>query len=122
MPIKYDVDGSKGVVFEYWSGGISAQDVSEHWARLLSDPDALACATSLADVRDAEPRLTDVELRRLVETIAVPILKGKSWKSAILVQKPVQFGMARQFHIFAEAYSKDAIFTDEKAARDWLGI
>ena len=122
MAITYDVDASKGVVFEYWSGEISARDIAEHLTRLLSDPQALACARSLVDVSEAEPRLTDVELRHLVDTIAIPRLKDKGWTSAILVQKPVQFGMARQFQIFAEVYSKDAIFTDEKAARAWLGL
>ena len=48
------------------------------------------------------------------------MLQGKDWKSALLVEGPRQFGLTRQYQVFAESYSKDAIFHDADSALEWL--
>jgi hypothetical protein len=57
----------------------------------------------------------------LIQSIVHPILAGKDWKTAIVVEKPIQFGIGRQYQVFAGRYSKDAIFRSIEEARSWLG-
>jgi hypothetical protein len=56
----------------------------------------------------------------LIQSIVHPILAGKDWKTAIVVESPLQFGFSRQYQAFADHYSKDAIFRSLEEARSWL--
>jgi hypothetical protein len=120
MGLTYEVDTSAGIVFVYWSGPVTIRDISDHWALMLNDNDALLCGKCFVDVRKSDPRFTGEELRQLVKTVLEPALQGGGWKSAILVEKPVQYGVARQYQVFTETFSEDAIFTDEVAAHEWI--
>lgn len=120
MPITYTVDLERGISEARWTGRITVDDVRDHWTRLLADPDALRFRRSLADIREADFELRGPELDALVRTLMAPALEGRSWKAAIIVEKPVQMGLSRQYQVFAERYSVDAIFTDPDAARAWL--
>jgi hypothetical protein len=40
--------------------------------------------------------------------------------TAILVGSASQYGTARQYHVFADSYSGDSIFSDEFSALEWL--
>lgn len=120
MPITYTIDADAGVIFEVWAGAITAGDLGDYWRAYLADPAVLAVRRTLADLRAADLRFTGAELQALVNREVVPRLGGKTWRTAILVSGPVQFGVSRQYGVFAEAYSRDAIFSDRDAALRWL--
>ena len=120
MTIEYTIDHERSVIFETWAGELTRSDVASHWRRMLADSEALAIHRSFVDLRNARPQFTGVELATLVKTIVIPMLGGKSWKAAILIEKPVQFGVSRQYQVFAESYRQDAIFDDPEAAMSWL--
>ena len=81
---------------------------------------AMSCRRTLADIGDAEIAFTGPELRTLVRTIAEPRLAGRAWTTAVVVGAPVQLGVARQYQVFAENYSTDAVFEDVDEALAWL--
>jgi len=120
MTIEYTIDRERKVIFETWLGVTTASELGSYWRRLLADPEALAVRRTLVDLRNADLEFTGVELANMVESIVIPMLGGKSWKSALLIDKPVQFGASRQYQVFAESYSQDAIFHDAEAAMRWL--
>jgi len=120
MPITYSIDRHNGVIREVWTGKVSATDLAAFWKHLLVDPDALAIRRTLVDLRNCDIAFSGEELLDVITTVAVPRLKGKNWRSALLVGEPVQFGVSRQYQSFAEIYSKDAIFDNEDAAFKWL--
>jgi hypothetical protein len=120
MPIEYQVDKDLNVVLAEWSGDITAHDVESHFRNLVNDPVAFNCAKDLADVRRATFRFKGQDLSDLINRIIVPALKGRKWKTAILVERPDQFGTARQYSSFADTYSIDSIFYDREAALAWL--
>jgi hypothetical protein len=105
---------------EVWNGDVSASDLASHWKAYLADPDVMAIRRTLVDLRNARFSFTGEELSHLVNTIVIPGLQGRDWTTAILVSHPVQFGIARQYHVFAERYSNDEIFHDQDAALEWL--
>jgi hypothetical protein len=50
MSIAYTVDRDRAVIFEHWSGSVSARDLGTYWKRILSDPEV---TTSQARVPDS---------------------------------------------------------------------
>jgi hypothetical protein len=120
MGITYEVDASKGVVFERWLGAIAGPDIVDHWMLLATDKEAMACGRSVADIRECALQVSGEELRYLVTFVLGPVLEGRHWKTAVLVREPVQFGMAREYQTLAGVFKEDAVFTDLPAACQWV--
>jgi len=120
MPIAYSISADEMIIHEKWTGPVSARDLKEYWSRYLQDPKVLAIRRTLVDLRDADILFTGNELSGLVHSIVLPALEGRNWISALLVGKPVQHGVSRQYQVFAEFYSRDAIFDDAATAEKWL--
>lgn len=120
MPISYYIHEQLGIIVETWVGDVSASDLAEYWRNYLANPEVLALRRTLVDLRQAHATFTGRELSDLISTIVDPTLQGRHWKTAIVVDKPVQFGLSRQYHAFAEHYSRDAIFSDPASALQWL--
>ena len=119
-PISYAIDHNLGVIFEVWRGDVTADALRRYWESYLEDPDVLALRKTLVDLRDASIQFTGAELSSLVEAIVVPALKGRTWTTAIVAGQSVQFGVSRQYQVFAEHYSQDSIFHDYDTALQWL--
>src|SRR4051812_28484946 len=120
MPISYSIDHRNGVIVETWTGDIDATELGDHWRRYLADPEVLAIRKTLVDMRHCTVLFTGTQLSDLVRSVVEPNLQGKQWKTAIIVDEPVHFGISRQYHAFAESYSTDSIFDDRDAALRWL--
>lgn len=120
MPITYSIDREQKLITEIWTGEINAECLAAYWQRYLEDPEVLAIRRTLVDLREAEILFKGSDLNRLIQTIVLPVLKGRDWKTAIVVEKSHQFGVSRQYQTFADHYSKDAIFYDVGEARNWL--
>jgi hypothetical protein len=120
MPITYTIDHGKKLMFETWTGEIQAADLAAFWKRLLADPEALEIRRTVVDLRAANIRFNGVDLESLIETIVIPILKDRKWTTAIVVDKPTQFGVSRQYQAFASHYSKDSIFHCTEEAEKWI--
>ncbi len=120
MPITYSVDHSRRVVLVSWTGDVTARDLRSHWKKMLADPEAFAMGKSLADLRMCNLLLTGSELWSLVDKVAIPLLKGRDWKTALVVARSEQYGASRQYQAFASRYSTDAIFEDYDKALAWI--
>ena len=120
MPIQNRLERDARVIIETWSGTITIRDVDEYWHRLLTDPEALELRRTIADLRDADIAFSGAELEALVRRYVVPTLAGRTWRTAIVVAHPVQFGVSRQHEAFAERYSESEIFDDVSKAMVWM--
>ena len=120
MPITYRVDREKNLIEENWYGTITSIDLKQYWKHYLADPAVLEIRRTIVDLREATIKFTGAELNALIESIVLPALKGRDWKSAIVVKEPLQFGISRQYQAFADNYSKDAIFRSAEEAQSWL--
>jgi hypothetical protein len=67
-----------------------------------------------------EGTVTGPELALAVQNFVAPRLTGRRWKTAVLVGTKLQFGMARQYGVYSEAYGTDQIFEDREQALAWL--
>ncbi len=120
MGITYSIDKNLDVIFEVWDGEIIANDLREYWINYLANPDVMKCRRTLVDLRKSIVKIKGDELASLIESIVIPKLGKLKWKSALLVEAPIQIGISRQYNVFAELYSKDEIFHDYDSALKWL--
>ena len=120
MPITYSIDAERGLIFESWSGDVSASDLADYWRAYLADPEVMAIRRTVVDLRDSNPTFTGAELSSLIHNIVFDVLGERDWITAIVVAKPLQFGVSRQYQVFAECYSRDAIFEDPDLALAWI--
>lgn len=120
MPIHYSIQPEEGLVEVVWSGTIDAGHLKTHWQTILTDPEARQLGKSLVDVRRATIGFRGHEMDDLLKSVALPLLGDLKWKSAIIVNNPVHYGVSRQYQVFAEGYNQNAIFHDPDAARAWL--
>lgn len=120
MPIQYQIDALTGIIEETWNGAVTIGDLRAYWTTYLADPEVLALRRTVADLRAAVIEFTGNELDDLVQSLVVPIVGDRVWKTAIVVSHPVQFGVGRQYQVFAGRYSHDSIFDDLHQAKAWL--
>jgi hypothetical protein len=120
MPITYSIDTELGVILEAWQGDVTAADLRRYWEAYLADPRVMALRRTLVDLRQAHILFRGAELSNLVRDVVKPALGGKGWTTAIVVAQAVQFGVSKQYQVFAQAYSRDAIFEDYDEALRWL--
>ncbi len=120
MPCTYFIDHRRHVVFETWTGDVTAAMVKSLWKRYLADPEVLAIRRTLADLRQCNLLLTGRDLSHLVDTVALPGLKGLDWQTAIVVANPDQYGFSHQFHVFGSVFNTNQIFHDYDRALSWI--
>jgi len=120
LPIAYTVDRVHNIINEAWTGTVTAGELAAYWRTYLTDPEVMRCRRTLVDLLDAHIAFTGAELATLIEAIARPAIQNRTWATAILVSAPVAYGVSRQYQVFSEQYSRDAIFTDRDAALAWL--
>jgi len=120
MPIYYEVRPAEGFTAVTWTGAITAADLHRSWSEILADPEVLALGRALTDLRTATLAFSGSDLEHAIQTVAVPVLTHHAWRSAIVVEAPVQYGMSRQYQVFAEQFGEDGIFFDVDAALQWL--
>lgn len=119
MGIAYQVDSDRGLVLTTWDGPIRAADLQAHWSTFLEDLTVLCLRRSVADIRRARIMFTAIELHRLIRTVVTPRMDERGWRTGIVVADPLQFGVARQYGMYAWKYSTDQIFYDPELAAGW---
>lgn len=120
MPISYSVDQQLQIIREEWTGDVGAEDLATYWRAYLADPAVMAIRRTVVDLRRCRILFNGAQLSGMIGSIVVPALQGRDWKTALVVEEPLQFGVSRQYQVFAESFSRDSIFGDPDAALAWL--
>jgi hypothetical protein len=120
MPISYSIDDSNRCIRETWTGMITASDLGAYWRHYLADPIVMTIRRTVVDLRACRILFSGEQLADLVESIVLPLLNGRDWKTALVVTDPLQYEITRQYHMLAESYSRDSVFGTPEAAMEWL--
>ncbi len=103
MPIKYDYDEDKNIVYAYPSGLVSISEISQYFSKLLEDPNVRSGfieAVSLEDVTEFKFSYSDA---LQLPSLFAGVKNKKKHKGTILIgKKDFQFGMARMMSIISE--------------------
>ena len=121
MPITYRIDRDKRLIIETWTGDIFARDLAAYWQSYLANAEVLQIRRTVVDLLASAIRFTGDELSSLIESIVLPALNGREWTTALVVAgDSVEFGVSRQYQVFAERYSEDSIFDNMADAEKWI--
>ena len=120
MPISYAIDREKRCIHETWTGMITAKDLGDYWRHILADPVVMVIRRTIVDLRECRILFSGEQLAELVEGIVLPLLDGKNWRTAIVIGDRAQYEISRQYHVLAESYSRDSIFSTPEAAMAWM--
>ena len=120
MGITYRFDPSLGVVIALGDGLVTPKDLAAYWESRIADRKYFDCRRILVDGRSSTIQFTGNDLHDLLNAILKPVTETHSYRIAILVSSPVQFGTARQFQVFFNELGVSEIFEDETTALAWL--
>jgi len=120
MPVTYHIDASRKLVISKATGILTAADMFVHQARLRSDPMFRPEYSQLADFTEVtEVQVTAEDIRGLAT--------GSPFRArarrALVVPRPVLFGLARMFQAITEGQDAEVRLFDNLAeASRWLGL
>jgi hypothetical protein len=121
MSFTYQIDPQGGII-EIRGAGVITQ--AEYVAGVMSwmiDPLFRPGLDGLCDFTAAESTPTMAELRELIDLVARHTAYVGRVKVAMIVSKPIVFGVARQFASLAEAAQLEVqLFRDRDSAMSWL--
>ena len=120
MPISYSIDRENRCIHEKWTGAITAAELGDYWRQFLADPVVMVIRRTVVDLRECRILFSGQQLAELVENIVLPALHGMNWRTALVVGDPDQFEISRQYHVLAESYSRDSVFSTPEAAMAWM--
>jgi len=117
MPIKYDYDKDKNIVYSYPSGLISMSDITEYFNKLVEDPNVENGFIEIANLNEVtEFKISYKEALQLPNSFAEVKYK-KNHKGTILIGKnDSQFGMARMMSIISENESTVRVVRSQEDA------
>jgi hypothetical protein len=121
MSFTYQIDPQGGII-EIRGAGVITQ--AEYIAGVMSwmiDPLFRPGLDGLCDFTAAESTPTMADLRELIDLVARHTAYVGRVKVAMIVGKPITFGVARQFASLAEAAKLEVqLFRDRDSAMSWL--
>ncbi len=120
MPCSHRIDTAQRVVFVEWRGSFTAEEASSSHRSLRDNPEFASDFRALTDMRDVTKfELTNSELRAIAERSPY----DGTARRAVVVDRTVQYGMARMYQAFRdEDAATFKVFEDMAEAREWLGL
>lgn len=119
MPISYRIDNDFGVVFRMFTGEITLGVLSSHYEKLLSDPEAKKMMTWVTDMRGCTLNVRGDDIRELVRQHIEPLMQGRQWQCAAIVETAVQYGATNQFAVYSAECGQTRVFYDQIEAMEW---
>ena len=119
MPITYRIEENLGVVFRMFTGEITLDVLADHYGELLADPEAEEMMTWVTDMRACSLTVRGEEIRELVRQHIQPLMHGRRWHCAAIVDTPVQCGATNQFAVYSAECGDTRIFYDQHEAFTW---
>ncbi len=120
MPESYEIDADRELVVCRAWGSLSNEDLREHYRRLVADPDFRPEYSQIADLRDVTDFAVD---SATIESVAQRPVFAPGTRRAFIAPKGIAFGLVRMFATHSLAIDQVLeIFSDERLAREWLGV
>ena len=118
MPVTYSIDHARRLVTNLATGILSDDDMREAQAKMRGDPEWNACYSQLFDLTAvSDVRISTDYLRAMAANTAF----APGARRALVVNKPVLFGLSRMYQVFlGDAGNDFGVFYNRQEAEDWL--
>jgi hypothetical protein len=126
MPIEYQIDHSRRVVFAKGVGAFTSEELFAYQREVWSRPE-VAGYNELADISEVETVVHPVsdQIRKLADLSASMDVSSTS-KFAIVAPYALAFGLGRMYEIYREMNERSTkevrVFRTREEALEWLGL
>lgn len=125
MPLTYEIDRSRRIVFTQAIGILTAQDIFAYQKEVWSDPELRSYdeCVDMSAVTSIEGA-TEMNMRALAELSVQADNSAMPTKFAIIAAKDLHYGLARMYETYRSMQQKNAryisIFRTREDALRWL--
>ena len=103
MPIKYDYDKDRNLVYAYPSGAILISDISQYFNTLIEDPNVENDFIEIVDLDGVNEFKFSYNEALELPNLFAGLKNKKNHRGVIIIgKKDFQFGMARMMSIISE--------------------
>lgn len=120
MSLSYTIDEEKRLLLVRADGPVTLDSFRQHWTEVFADPEAMKCSRVFVDVRGAEIQFAGAKFMELTRSLYAPTIRGRRFRVAVVVEGALQFGVARQLQMVADAEHTHRVFFDQDEAMEWL--
>ncbi len=122
MPIQYEYDDIKNILYEKGTGEVTLSELLDYRKTLVNIP-FRSGARGFADYMQAEVDLSYEEIKRVSAATLNAIEELDDLKFAICANSVLGYGVARMFSILSEKMNFDvSVFKTLEEAQAWLGL
>ena len=123
MTVTYQIHQAKRRIHTRSVGAVTLDEVLQHFADLVRDPDCPARLDVLLDLSEITSLPTSSQLTAVTTEIARVRPRVQFDGCAIIASRDALFGMARMFEVFAENYfGATRVFRTVDEGTRWLDI
>jgi hypothetical protein len=121
MPVIYQIDRAKQLVRTRCTGATTLDEVLQHFAVLVQDPECPDRLNVLLDLSEMTSLPASGQLRVVASEIARIVPRVQFLNCAIIAPNDALFGMARMFEVFAEQhFAATRVFRTREEGVIWL--
>ena len=121
MPVTYQIDRAKQLVRTSCTGATTLDEVLQHFAVLIQDPECPERLNVLLDLSEMTSLPGSEQLRAVATEIGRIVPRVQFLNCAIIAPKDALFGMSRMFEVFAEQYfAATRVFRTREEGAIWL--
>jgi hypothetical protein len=123
MSVTYQIDQAKRRIHTRCLGPVTLDEVVQHFADLMRDPDCPARLDVLLDLSEMTSLPTSSKLTAVTTEVARVRPRVEFDGCAIIATRDALFGMARMFEVFAENYfGATRVFRTMDEGISWLEL
>jgi hypothetical protein len=122
MPVTYRIDQAKRLIHTTCTDMVTLQDVLEHFAVLMQDPNRSHGLDVLLDLIQITTVPTSDEIRIVTSEIGQIRPAIEFGRCAVAAPREAMYGMMRMFEVYAAGYFTEVqTFRTIEEAESWLG-
>jgi hypothetical protein len=123
MTVTYRIDQAKRRIHTRCVGAVTLDEVLQHFADLVRDPDCPGRLDVLLDLSETTSLPTSYQLTAVTTEVARVRPRVQFDGCAIIATQDALFGMARMFEVFAENYfGATRVFRTMDEGTSWLEL
>ena len=124
MPITYEYDGEKNIVYSYTTGVVNMPELAEYFKNVAEDPKVEKDFIEIANLDGVEEFNFSYSDTLQLPDLFAEIINQKNQRGTIFVaKKDFQFGMARMMSIVVEgSLPTRVVRTQEEAEKEVISL